>query len=88
MAELVGYRCPQCGRRYKELRGPLMSDMGTDWAARRERVHMFMRGTRDRLRGIERRVMPETEENWFPTYEISCRRCGLPMDQYTLAMVD
>lgn len=88
MAELIGYRCPKCGRKYKELRGPLMSDMGTDRAEKRERRRQFMRGFRDRVRGIERHETPEGREDIYAFPEFSCRRCGVPMEHTWGAMVD
>ena len=88
MAELIAYKCPRCGRGFKEMRGPLMSDMGTDRAEKRERRRQFMRGFRDRVRGIERHETPEGREDIYAFPEFTCRRCGVPMEQAWGAMVD
>jgi DNA-directed RNA polymerase subunit RPC12/RpoP len=93
VAELVRYSCPKCGRSYTEMRGPLMSDMGWEKGAERERRRLFMRGFRDRLRGIKRDI-PEKDEDaeiWIDSgadENIRCRRCGLRMEPATIAMVD
>ena len=88
MAELIAYRCPKCGRRYKEMRGPLMGDFGFEKAERRERRREFLRGFRDRVRGIERHETPEGREDIYAFPEFSCRRCGVPMEHTWGAMVD
>ena len=95
VAELVRYSCPKCNRTYTEMRGPLMSDMGSERAAKREQRRLFMRGLRDRLRGIERDPPRATDEDdEWPAYSyqvdenIRCRRCGLRMEPTRLALVD
>jgi DNA-directed RNA polymerase subunit RPC12/RpoP len=93
VAELVRYSCPKCGRSYTETRGALMSDMGWEKGAERERRRLFMRGSRDRLRGIERDI-PDKAQLREPLTaldgdeNIRCRRCGLRMEPMNLAMVD
>jgi DNA-directed RNA polymerase subunit RPC12/RpoP len=93
VAELVCYTCPKCGRSVTELHGPLMSDMGWEKGAERERRRLFMRGLRDRLRGIKR-DMPEKAQLDDPLPElhgdenIRCRRCGLEMNPTRLALLD
>ena len=93
MAELIQYSCPECGRSYKEFRGALMSDLGSEKGVRRERRRLFMRGFRDRLRGIERDIpaKPDRDEI-FPDYDtdenIRCRRCGVRMEPGEVMLLD
>ncbi len=55
MATLNQYQCPNCGRSFSEMHGPLMSDGGPEPAEKRERRQLLLRPLRDRLRGVERR---------------------------------
>lgn len=93
MAELIAYTCPRCGLCYKEMRGALMSDLGGETGARRERRRLFMRGFRDRLRGIKRDIPPKPDKDEiFPDYDtdenIRCRRCGVRLESSVLMMLD
>ena len=65
MGELTRYECPHCGRSYEEMRGALMSDMGSERGLWRERRRLFMRDFRDCLRGIERDASPKPGESWL-----------------------
>ncbi len=85
MAEIVEYRCPQCGRSFEEMRGALMSDMGREPAERRERRRLFMCGQRDRLHGIKRAsaeplVVGDERFVGLDGEEPTCRRCGAGME--------
>ena len=82
MGEVTGYECPRCGRRYKEMRGALMSDMGSEKGVRRERRRLFMREFRDRLRGIERDASPKPGENWVLDRMHRLNRKALPLNQF------
>ena len=53
MGEIIEYRCLQCDRSFKEMRGALMSDKGPEPAGRRERRRLFVRGLRDCLHVIK-----------------------------------
>lgn len=93
MAELVRYSCPKCGRSYTETRGPLMSDMGWEKGAERERRRLFMRGFRDRLLGIKRDIPDKAQlddplPELYGDENIRCRRCGLEMIPTRLALLD
>ncbi len=55
MASLNLYQCPNCGRSFSEMRGPLMGDLGPEPAEKREQRRLMLRPLRDRLRGIKRR---------------------------------
>ena len=93
MAELTHYSCPSCGLSYKETRGAFMSDLGGEKGARRERRRLFMRGFRDRLRGIERDIPPKPDrDEIFPDYDtdenIRCRLCGVRLEQSVVMMLD
>ena len=88
MASLIRFSCPKCGRSVTELHGPLMSDMGRDRYEKRERRRNFMRGFRDRVRGVERAEPSEPDSGWYEVSELTCRRCRLPMVPTTIAMVD
>ena len=82
MGELTTYECPQCGRRYREMRGALMSDMGSEKGVRRERRRLFMREFRDRLRGIERDASPKPGENWVLDRIHRLDPKALPVNQF------
>ena len=88
VGELIRFECPGCGRSLEEVRGPLMSDMGWERAERRERRRLFMRGLRDRMRGVERGEPIGREDEEYPFYELTCRRCGLEMKPTMFAMLD
>ena len=88
MGELIRFECPRCGRGVEEFRGALMSDLGMERALKRERRRLFMRGFRDRLRGIKRGVPIEPETESYHFDELTCRRCGQVMKPTMFAMVD
>ena len=88
VGELIRFECPQCGRSLEEVRGPLMSDMDWERAERRERRRLFMRGFRDRMRGVVRGDPIGHEDEEYPFDELTCRRCGLEMKQTMFAMLD
>ena len=93
MGEITEYRCPQCGRTFKEMRGALMSDMGPEPAERRERRRLVMRGLRDRLHGIKRApsdtmVVGDMRIAGLDGEELTCRRCGVEMLAGARVMVD
>ena len=93
MGEIIEYRCPQCGRSFKEMRGALMSDMGPEPAERRERRRLFMRGLRDRLHGIKRApsetvVVGGERIVGLNGEELTCRRCGVEMEPGMRIFVD
>jgi hypothetical protein len=93
MGEISEYRCPQCGRSFKEMRGALMSDMGPEPAERRERSRLFMRGLRDRLHGIKRvsAATAAVRDAWrvgMGVEELTCRRCGVGMEPGMRMQVD
>ena len=83
----------QLGRRVKEMRGALMSDMGPEPAERRERRRLFMRGLRDRLHGIKRAPAEAVAfgDAWLVGLEgeaLTCRRCGVGMEAGMRTLVD
>ncbi len=55
MASLNLYQCPNCGRSFSEMRGPLMGDLGPEPSEKREQRRLMLRPLRDRLHGIKRR---------------------------------
>ena len=55
MASLNLYQCPNCGRSFSEMRGPLMGDGGPEPSEKREQRRLMLRPLRDRLHGIKRR---------------------------------
>ena len=93
MGEITEYRCPQCGRSFEEMRGALMSDMGPEPAARRERRRLFMRGLRDCLHGIKRAASETVAvgDAWLVgsgEEELTCRRRGVGMEPGMRMLVD
>ncbi len=101
MATLDQYQCPNCGRSFSEMRGPLMSDGGLEPSEKREQRRLMLRPLRDRLHGIKRRPPqagdtsdtpdasdPELRFFGVDSELIICRRCDLVMPVVMRAMVD
>ncbi len=61
MASLNLYQCPNCGRNFSEMRGPLFSDGSIEPSEKRGQRRLMLRPLRDRLHGIKRRP-PQTSD--------------------------
>ncbi len=101
MASLNLHQCPNCGRSFSEMRGPLLGDGGPEPAEKREQRRLMLRPLRDRLHGIKRRPPQASDTSDTPHASdpelrfvdldselIVCRRCDLVMPVGMRAMVD
>jgi len=98
MASLNLYQCPNCGRSFSEMRGPLLGDGGPEPFEKREQRRLMLRPLRDRLHRIKRRPpqasdTPDTSDPELRFVDLDddliiCRRCDLVMPVVMRAMVD